>query len=145
MPGEAMAVISLVHRLAGADARARARVARLLCIGETEAAAVLRLAGGDSVSMSELQLDLDLSPGGARALAEQLDREALVSHEPEPADPRSVRLRLAPGGERELAAALGPLADRIDAIGTELPAAAYELIATYLAELAEAAEGDVRP
>jgi DNA-binding MarR family transcriptional regulator len=91
----------------GVDRRARSRVARLLVITELEARAVLALAGGGRATLETLEADLDLSRGGALALAARLEREALVRREPDPYRPHGARLRLSTGAERELAAALG--------------------------------------
>jgi DNA-binding MarR family transcriptional regulator len=87
---------------------ARLRVARLLVIGDHEAAVVVSLADGRRVTLADLQAELDLSPGGARALVARLEDAALVVREPDPQDPRGVRLRLSSGAERELDAALQP-------------------------------------
>jgi hypothetical protein len=96
----------------------------------------LRLAAGDAVPLRDLQAELDLSDGGARALAQALAHEALVRREPVPMRPHEIALRLAPGARLELAAALGPLADRIDAITARLSAADRRTVADYLTELA---------
>jgi DNA-binding MarR family transcriptional regulator len=80
-----------------------ARVARLLDITDLEARAVLHLAAGGS---EDLAAALDLSEGGARALARRLQELALVRSEPVPHRPRELRLRLSAAAERELAAAL---------------------------------------
>jgi DNA-binding MarR family transcriptional regulator len=132
-------VIALIHRLAGTDRRARDRVARLLSITRAEARAVLALAGGGTMTLQALQAELDLSPGGALALAVRLERDALVRREPDPYHPHEPRLRLSPGAELELAAALAPLADRLEAIAGGLSAADRRAVARYLAELAEVA------
>jgi hypothetical protein len=84
----------------------RARVSRLLCIGDVEAAAVLRLSGGDAVPLATLAAELNLSPGPARVLAATLVHEALAAREPVPARPDEVALHLTPGAARELTAAL---------------------------------------
>ncbi|HWM12515.1 MAG TPA: hypothetical protein VNO82_24350 [Solirubrobacteraceae bacterium] len=94
-------------------AAARARIARLLAIADREAAVVVGLAGGRATTLGGLEAELDLSPGGARALAARLEAEALVVREP---DPHGVRLRLSTGAERELDAALHPFGDPLRAL-----------------------------
>jgi hypothetical protein len=132
---DALSLIAHIHGLAAADRRARARVSRLLCIGEIEAAVVLGLAGGRAVTLDTLAAELDLSEGGARALAATLQHEALVRAEPVPARPREIALRLAPGAALELAAALAPLTDRLDAIPD------MHRVASCLAAVADACGG----
>jgi DNA-binding MarR family transcriptional regulator len=79
-----------------------ARVARLLDVTDLEAQAVLLVAGG----VHDLAAALDLSAGGARALSRRLGELGLVRAEPVPYRAHEVALRLSPGAERELAAAL---------------------------------------
>jgi DNA-binding MarR family transcriptional regulator len=108
-------LIALIHRFGGADRRARSRVARLLVITDLEARVVLGLADGGTMTLEALEAELGLSPGGALALAARLEHQALVRREPDPDRPLGTRLRLSPGAELELAAALGSSGDRLDA------------------------------
>jgi DNA-binding MarR family transcriptional regulator len=110
--GDAQPVELTAHPEVLADAlaaiegrRVRARVARLLVIGETEARAVLGLADRRRMTLADLEAEFDLSPGGAVALAARLEHEALVVREPDPNDPAAVRLALSASAERALAAA----------------------------------------
>jgi hypothetical protein len=113
MPLDLLATIARIHRLAALDRRARARVARLLCVGELEASVLLALADGGSMTLDELAAEHDLSPGGARALTCSLRHERVVVLEPVPARPSEIQLQLAPNAAVELAAALAPLTDRL--------------------------------
>jgi DNA-binding MarR family transcriptional regulator len=121
-------LLVLIHRLAAIDARARSRLARLMAIGRMEASAVLALAGGGHLTAADLQAELDLSPGGARALVGRLEREALVVREPDPGDPFGVRLRLSQGARLELAAALHHLIGRLDAVAAQIEDPLDELV-----------------
>ena len=116
MTGDDGALIAAVHRLAAADRRACARVARLLGIGDIEARIVVGLAGGGRVTARSLRAEFDLSPGGAAALADRLARERLVRGEPDPERPGQVRLRLSDGARIEADAALAGLAGELVAI-----------------------------
>lgn len=97
----------------GLAAAAQARVARLLETSESEAAALLGLAGGRRMTLAGLQAELDLSVGGARALVAQLEHQALTMREPDPRDPLGVRFRLSAAAETELEAALSTLGPQI--------------------------------
>ncbi len=97
----------------GLAAAARARVARLLMVSESEAAVVLGLAGGRRMTLADLQAEFDLSLGGARALAAQLEREALTMLEPDSRDAFGVRFRLSAAAEAELEAALSALGPQL--------------------------------
>jgi DNA-binding MarR family transcriptional regulator len=123
MTGDDGALIAAVHRLAAADRRAWARVARLLGIGDIEAQVVVGLAGGGCVTARSLQAEFDLSPGGVAALADRLARERLVRGEPDPERPGHVRLRLSDGARIEVEAALPDLAEELLAIMAALPPA----------------------
>jgi hypothetical protein len=122
MTPNAFSLIAAVHRLAAADRRACARVARLLDIGELDAQIVVGMVGGARVTSPWLQAEFDLSPGGAAALADRLARELLVCGERDPDDPQRVRLRLRDGARRELEAALAGHADELLRIVDSLPA-----------------------
>jgi hypothetical protein len=98
----------------GFDTRARARVARLLVISDFEARVVLSLVDDGHLTLTDLERRYELSPGGAVALAERLDKERLVMREPNPRDPSNVRLRLSPGAEVEASAALHGLINRLE-------------------------------
>jgi hypothetical protein len=97
----------------GLQAAARARVARLLVLSDSEAAVVLGLAGGRHMALADLQAELDLSLGGARAFAAHLEHLALTVREPDPRDPLGVRFRLSTAAETELEAALSALGSQI--------------------------------
>jgi hypothetical protein len=121
MPRDALALVVLVRRLAAVDRYARERVARLLCIRENQAAALLRIADGRAITVDELAGEFEMSPGGAQAFAHWLQVEALVLPEPAPPGVPGIALRLAPGAANELAAALAPLTDALEAIAGGLP------------------------
>jgi hypothetical protein len=113
---DALALIALIHRLAAVDRCARERVARLLCVRENQAAVLLGLADGRAITLAEIARERAMSPGGASAFAHWLQVEALVRAEPTPTHEAGIALRLAPGAANELAAALGPLTDRLDPV-----------------------------
>jgi DNA-binding MarR family transcriptional regulator len=117
---DASSLLALTHRLADVDHWARARIARLLVIGDIEARVVLLLAARGHLTLADLQAELGLSRGGAVVLAGRLDREALVRREPDPRDPSAARMRLSPGAASELNAALSPVTERLSAIGNDL-------------------------
>ena len=116
MTGGERALIATAHRLAAADRRACARVARLLAIGELEARALVGMVAGSRTTTRSLQADFDLSPGGAAAFAERLARERLVRAEPDPEQPSALSLRLTDGAALELDAALAGFASEIEQI-----------------------------
>jgi DNA-binding MarR family transcriptional regulator len=136
---EAAAVMAAIDRLAAAHREACRRAADLLGTTEVEAQVIVGLVDGGHVTSEALQFDLDLSQGGAAALAERLARNALVSREPDPARPRCARLRLAAGAELELKAALAPLTDGFEAIAGDLTAERRDVVARYLLRLADTA------
>jgi hypothetical protein len=130
MSHDPLTVITQIHRLAAVDRYARERVARLLCIRDNQAAVLLAIADGRAVTVDQLAAELEMSPGGARAFVHWLQVEALVRPEPGPAHDPRIALRLAPGAANELAAALGPLTDRLaelDAVVSSLAALAAGL------------------
>jgi hypothetical protein len=110
---------SSVH---GLERWATARVARLLCLTESEARAVVAMAGGGCVTLRALRAALELSPGAAWALAGRLAHDAVVVREPDPDRPHEAALRLTDAAARELGAALAPLADRLEAIAAGIRA-----------------------
>ena len=122
MSTDELALIAGVHRLAAADRRGCARVARLLSIGEIEARVVVAIIAGARVTTRSLEADFDLSPGGAAALKDRLVRERLVRGERDPDCPRHVRLRLSDGARIEVEAALARLPDELRQIAAGLPA-----------------------
>jgi hypothetical protein len=138
MADDGLSLIAAIHGLAAADRRACCRVARLLCIGEIEAGVLLGIADGRAVPVSALAAALDLSEGGARALVRTLEDHALVRSEPLPARPRELQLRMAPGAAVELAAALAPLTDRLEAAASALGEPGRQFVARYIAEIADA-------
>jgi hypothetical protein len=143
MSSDALALIALIHRLAAVDRYARERVARLLCIRDNQAAALLGIADGRAVTIEQLAAELDMSAGGARAFAHWLQVEALVRPEPVAAHQSGIALRLAPGAANELAAALAPLTDRLEPVAANLDVVATQLTALAAAvELVRAQAGD---
>jgi hypothetical protein len=120
MPLEAPTAIALLRRMAGLESAAAGRIARLLCLAPVEARAALGLAAAGTMTPAALQAELALSPGGAAALAERLEYEAVVRREPDHGRPLQPRLRLTPGAEREIDAALGPLTDVLAALAKAL-------------------------
>jgi hypothetical protein len=116
MSHDALPLVPLIHRLAAVDRFARARVARLLCIRDNQAAVLLSIADGRAIGLDELAAAFEMSLGGARAFAHWLEIEALVRPEPVPPHQSGIALRLAPGAGTELAAALAPITDRLEPI-----------------------------
>lgn len=140
MADDGLSLIAAIHGLADTDRRARSRVARLLCIGEIEAGVLLGIADGRAVPVSALAAELDLSEGGARALVRTLDDQALVRSEPLPMRPRELQLRVTPGAAVELAAALAPLTDRLEAAAAALGEPGRRLVARYIGDIAAACD-----
>ena len=77
------------------------RVTRLLLLSPLDARVVLRMAACGPATLRVLQAELDLSSGGIVALVQRLEREGVVRRD------QAGRLRLTPGAEREVEAALG--------------------------------------
>src|SRR4051794_41603886 len=88
MTGDDGALIAAVPRLAAADRRACARVARLLGIGDIEARIVVGLAGGGRVTARSPRAEFGLSPGGAAALPGRPPPQPLRPRGAGPAGPR---------------------------------------------------------
>ncbi len=76
------------------------RVARLLLLSPLEARVVLRMAACGPATLRVLQAELELSAGGVVALVQRLEREGAVRRD------QDGSLRLTPGAEREVEAAL---------------------------------------
>jgi hypothetical protein len=127
-PADALALVALIHRLAAVDRFARERVARLLCIRENQAAALLGIADGRTVTLDELAAAFEMSAGGARAFAHWLQVEAIVHPEPVGAHEPPIALRLAPGAANELTAALAPITDRLEPIAAQTSAALAAIV-----------------
>jgi DNA-binding MarR family transcriptional regulator len=131
---DSRAVIALVHRLSRNDARARARIGRLLELTDSEVALVLELAHR-RVTSDALETLLSASPGGAGALIRQLEGKALLRHEPDAFEPHRTLLGVTEAGERELTAAYGPLTDRLEALAGGFSPEEMDAIARYLVGL----------
>ena len=139
MTRDELSLIAGIHRLAVVDRQASARVARLLCIGEMEARAVIGLASGARSSRGSLQVELEMSAGGAAALAERLIHDRLVDSEPDPDRPRAARLRLSAGAQLELEAALDVFAGSSGDIAARMPAAERRAVVACLLAVSRSA------
>jgi DNA-binding MarR family transcriptional regulator len=84
------------------------RIAELLAVCEIDARAVLVIERDGHGTVASLQAELQLSHGGAVAMAARLERERLVRRAPDPADPWGSRLSVSEGAALELLTARDP-------------------------------------
>jgi DNA-binding MarR family transcriptional regulator len=87
----------------------RARLAALLDVTVVEVRFLLLVAAAGRLRPVAAQAHLDLSPGGAVAIAQRLEADGLLRRVPDPPEPRDVLLVLSPAGELELGVALSTL------------------------------------
>ena len=116
MTHDPLTLIALIHRLAAIDRYALERVSQLLYVRETQASALLHVADGRAMTVDQLAAELDMSHGGVRAFVQSMRRANLLRYEPAPDHRPGVAVRLSPGAANELAAALAPLTDRLQAM-----------------------------
>ncbi len=123
-----------------AATRHRAALARLLGLSESDVLALQHVARAGRLTSARLAARLGLSSGGTTALVLRLERAGLIAREANPEDRRSRLLRLSDEAQRQLAEALGPYVDRVDALAARLDPAALALAVGLLEDVATAAE-----
>lgn len=123
-----------------ADSRQRAAAAALLRLTETDVLALQHLAWAGPLTPSALAEQLRLTSGGATALIQRLERGGYVAREPHPGDRRSSLLRLSDEGRRRAGDLYAPLVGDLDAAAAALGEPEREIVAGFLARVAEIGE-----
>jgi DNA-binding MarR family transcriptional regulator len=127
-------------RKALADSRQRAAAAALLRLTETDVLALQHLAWAGALTPSRLSEQLRLTSGGTTALIQRLERSGYVEREPHPEDRRSSLLRLSDTGKRRAEELYAPLVQELDEAAAALDEHEREIVARYLAGIAETGE-----
>lgn len=112
--------------------------ARSQGLSEAETQALLRVARHGEISAGLLRLRGGLSPQVAGALANRLVARGLLERHRHRGDRRTSLLRLTAEGEAVLQVALAPLTRRIDEVFEALPLGERQVVARYLARVADA-------
>jgi DNA-binding MarR family transcriptional regulator len=99
----------------------------------------------DGLTMGELSSRLMVSNGNVTGLTDALEREGLVSREPEPDDRRSLRIRLTPAGKRAFDAMTPVHEEWIDMMMAGLTRAEMAHLLELLGKLKQSARRAARP
>jgi len=134
------AIRESLHRKSLASARQRAALGRVLGLSETDVLAVQHLARAGRMTPGQLGRLLALTSGGTTALVQRLERAGHLVREPHPSDRRSVYVRLTPAIARRASESLAPLVEEVERLAGELPAKDREVVARFLAQVADAGE-----
>ncbi len=134
------AIRASLMRKALADARQRAAVAAQLRITETDVLAIQHLALAGAMTPSRLAEEVRLTSGGMTALIRRLSRLGYLTREAHPEDRRSSLIRLSAMGEERAAELYAPLVRELDAATAALRPAEREVVAGYLARVADLGE-----
>ncbi len=129
-----------LNRIDLSATRHRSALARLLGLSESDVLALQHVARAGRLTSARLAARLGLSSGGTTALVQRLERAGLIAREPNPEDRRSLLLRLSADAQRQVADALEPYVDRIDALAARLDPEALALVVGLLEDVATAAE-----
>ncbi len=113
-------------------------VARSLGVGDTEIRALLCVARDGALEPARLGEQVGLSPIAAGSLVARLTADGLLERAPHPRDGRSTVLTLSEAGGLLVQERFADLAERIDDVYERLPGDQREIVAGFLAQLADA-------
>ncbi len=113
-------------------------VARSLDVGEAEVRTLLCIARDGAMEPSLLGGQVGLSPVAAATIATRLTADGLLERAPHPRDGRSTVLTLSEAGGALLQQRFADLATRIDLVFERLPSEQQQIVAGFLAQLADA-------
>jgi DNA-binding MarR family transcriptional regulator len=144
-------VTAALHRVELAGSYHRAARARQIGVPHIELIALEHLEALGGLTPGALGHRLGLTSGGVTALTGRLIDAGYVTRERHPEDGRMRVLTVTPAGAERLRAHMEPVAEPVDAVLGELPAAEAELVTRVLQrlaarreELAEATPGPER-
>lgn len=130
----------LLHRRELAMTRHRAALARTLGVSEREMLAISHLAQHGALPPAGLAGLLGLSSGGATALVQRMEEAGHVLRENNPADRRSVLIRLSPKLVRRAERAYAPLVAELQRLAEEVPAQEQPAVTRFLQRVARLSE-----
>lgn len=129
------AVAGLVRRLSVAGTRHLGLLAREMGLSLTEVAALHHVAGAGGLTPKQLAGRMLLTTGAVTGLVDRLERTGHLERVANPADRRSVLLRLPPGREDEAMRHMEPFVRGARERIAELDPAQRALVGRFLGEL----------
>lgn len=128
---------SALRRLLTAADRQAAAEASVLGLGLVDRLALTHVARVDGLTPAELARRMRLSPGGAAAAIDRLERHGLVARRPGPGGRRRVLLRTTPDADTVLDRLRTTLGSDVDALVRRLGPAERAAVESFVTELGD--------
>jgi DNA-binding MarR family transcriptional regulator len=130
----------LLHRRELAASRHRAAVAQLLGLSDREMLALSHLAQRGALAPATLGSLLNLSSAGVTAMVKRMESAGHLVREENPADRRSILVRLTPRLVERAERAFEPLVSELQRLAEEVPAEDRPVVLRFLSRVALASE-----
>ena len=130
----------LLHRRELAATRHRAAVARLLGLSDREMLATAYLAQRGALAPATLAALLGLSSAGVTTLVRRMEAAGHLVRDENPADRRSILVRLTPSLIERAERAFQPLVEELQTVAEELPTGERAAVVRFLGRVALATE-----